>query len=112
MKKLTLIITLAFVSPAFQGCQTSPSQRTQTYTTLRVLGASIETSMTIAARMFKAGEITQAQWDRLADIHDNKIQPAYRLAVQSAKANLSSVASPELVTLVTDFSNLILSLQK
>ena len=111
MKKLMLIMSLALVVPVFQGCSTAPDARVQTVTVLKSLGASVDAGMQIAASMYKTGQITQAQWDQVADFHDNKFQPAYALAVAAAQSDLTA-ASPDLVNLATQLSQLILSFQK
>ena len=109
MKKLILILSLAFMLPTFQGCSTAPSQRVETVTTLKVIGASVDSLMQTAAKMYKAQQITQDQWNKLADIHDNQFLPAYNLAVAAAKSDFSSIASPDLVNLANQLSTIVLS---
>ena len=112
MKKLIITLCLLLVVPvAFEGCKSAPSERVQEVKTLKIVGATIEAGMKTAAQMYKNGQITEAQWNRLADLHDNKVQPAFRLAVQTAQADLSSAASIDLLNVVTELSNLILSYQ-
>lgn len=112
MKKLILVLALALVAPVFHGCSSAPSERVQTVTTLKVIGASVDSLMQTAAKMYKSGEITQEQWNKVATVHDEQFLPAYNLAVTAARADLSSLASPDLVNLANQLSSIILSLQK
>ena len=100
---LALFVPLALTT----GCSTAPTQRTTEVTTLKIVGASIDASMKIAADLYKKGKITPAQWAEIADLHDNKIQPAYNLAVVSVQADLSSIASTDLVNLAVQLAALI-----
>lgn len=113
MRALFLALCLAMVVPFAGpvGCQTAPSARSTEVTTLRVLGASVDTSMKIAAQLLKDGKITWTQWDRIAEFHDKQFQPAFNLAVAAVQADLSTVASPDLLALFGQLSAIIASYQ-
>jgi hypothetical protein len=107
MRTILLVLALAF-APAFQtGCQTAPTQRTQVVTTLKVLGASAKAGMDAATDLLKRGQITVTQWQRVALFYDTRWQPAFSVAVGAARADLSTLASPDLIALATDFANLV-----
>lgn len=103
MKRLCLILALAIACPlAPIGCNSSPSSRVQQVQTLKGVGASVDTAMKVAARLLKDGKITREQWDKLAAFHDNKFQPAYKFAVSLVRSDLSSVASPDILSLLSE----------
>lgn len=93
-------------------CSIPPSQRVVTVQTLKAVGQSAETAVSVSAQLYQSGQITAAQARQVMDFYDNKFQPSYRIAVSAANADLSSVASPDLLTLASQLSNLVSSLQK
>lgn len=111
MRLLFSLLCLALVTPAFTGCQTAPSARTAEVTTLKILGASVDASMKVAAQLLKDGKITWAQWDDIATFHDQKFQPAYNLAVAAVRSDLSSAASPDLMALFGSLQGIIAAYQ-
>lgn len=113
--KILFWLALAVAAPALPvietGCSLAPSQRSAEVTTLKVLGASVDASMKVAAQLLHDGKITWPQWQKLADFHDNKFQPAYNLAVAAVQADLSSVASPDLLNLAAQLASIVASYQ-
>jgi hypothetical protein len=100
MKKILFLIGLAFCSATLNtGCKTPPSARVVQVETLLAVGNAAKGSMDAATNMLKGGQITVAQWQTVAAIYDTKFQPAYALAVAAAKADLSTLASPDLTAL-------------
>lgn len=98
--RIFLTLVLLFAAPlAPIGCSTPPSARVVQVQTLKTVGATVKASMQVAAQLLKDGKITWAQWEKLANFHDTKFQPAYLLAVSTVSADLSSAASPDLLAL-------------
>jgi len=114
MKKFLYLIALAsalIAVPVVQtGCSTAPDQRVQAVQTLRIIGQTAKTGMDGATQLLKQGSITVEQWQSIASFYDNKFQPAYALAVASARSDLSTVASPDLIGLAAQFAALIAQL--
>ncbi len=102
MKTLRAIIAACCLSFAIAGvstapgCSAPPTERVAAVQTLKAIGASRDAAMQTAASLFRGGKITAAQWERVASFHDTKFAPAYRLAVAAVKADLTSLASPDL----------------
>lgn len=114
MKLRTLLLSLALcagVPLAPVGCQSAPTERTTQVVTLKVLGASRDAAMKTAAQLLKDGKITWEQWDKIAKTHD-RFQAAYRVAVLAVRADLSSVASPDLMALWSELAALVATFQK
>lgn len=107
--RLCLLVALLFLPAALAttGCHTAPTARVQQVTTLKVIGATVDTAMTTAAHLLKDDRITWAQWQRIAAFHDEQFQPAFNLAVAAVQADLDSVASPDVVALAGQLSALI-----
>ena len=110
MKTISLLLCLVLIAgPAaiiLPACS-SPASRVAQVTTLKVLGASVDETMKVSAGLFHDGRITLTQWARIAAFHDQKFQPAYRLAVAAVQADLSSVASPDLIALAAQLLGLV-----
>lgn len=110
MRKLILVLSLALCAPVIPtGCQTAPASRTQAVTTLLIVGQTAKTAIDASATLLGKGQITLAQWNQIASIYDTKFQPAYAIAVQAAQSDLSSIASPDLVTLAGEIAGLAAS---
>lgn len=103
------LATLAGVL-AISGCGTAPAARTEAATTLRIVGLTAKAGIDSAALLLRDGQITPAQWSSLAGFYDLKFQPAYQLAVATARADLNSPAAPELLALAKQFSALVADL--
>jgi hypothetical protein len=114
MKRTLLILCLlapvATFGPGAQ-CQT-PTARVQEVQTLLTIGTAVDSAMKIAAGLYQHGQITKAQWDNIADIHDNKFLPAYNLAIAAVQADFSSIASPDLVSLASQLITAVQQFQK
>ena len=104
MKKILLCIALACST----GCATVQKATTAlsaagssptTVTTLEVLGASVDASMKVAAGLYHNGQITAAQWNTIASIHDNQFLPAYNAAVAAVQYDTNQPAAPNLLQL-------------
>jgi hypothetical protein len=106
IKRLLLMLALTASPVIYTSCQTAPTQRGVEVTTLKALGATVDTTMQIVAQAYKDGRITASQAYAIAEFHDNKFQPAYRLAVAAVQSDLSSIASPDLIGLATQLSQL------
>jgi len=109
--KLVLLAGLALATPlAYQGCATAPDQRVQAVQTLGTVGASAKAAMDTATQLLKVNQITVAQWQSIANFYDTKFQPSYNLAVAAVQANLSSIASPDVINLSAQFLALVAQL--
>lgn len=109
----TAICLLAIVaSPALTttGCQNTATSQSTKYRTLAAVGAAAQAAMDSTTAMLKAGTITVAQFQKVADCFDGKFQPAFRFAVAAARADLSSVASPDITALLVQFTGLVAEL--
>lgn len=104
MKKLLVCLALVCVT----GCSTvqkvtsaltSAGSSPTTVTTLKVLGATVDSTMTIAAGLYHNGQITTAQWNAIAAFHDNEFLPAYNLAVAAVENDTNQPAAPSLIAL-------------
>lgn len=105
---LVILACVAFTVPLLNtGCSTAPDQRTQTVQTLKIVGQSAKTTMDGATQLLKQGSITVQQWQSIASFYDSKFQPAYALAVASARSDLSSIASPDLIGIAAQLSALV-----
>ena len=101
LRALAFALSFAFAVPLVgPGCQTAPSERVAAVLSLKGVGAARDAAMKTAAQLLKDGRISLVQWRRIADLHDHRLQPAYRLAVAVVKADLSSAASPDVVALL------------
>jgi hypothetical protein len=104
-----VVMFVVFSAPlTFTSCSTPPSERHVEVTTLKVLGASVDASMQIAAGMLRNRQITFAQWQEIKGVHE-KFQASYNIAVAAVKSDLSAVAPEDLVAMATNLSTLIQS---
>lgn len=111
MKKLILVLALTLALPlAPVGCTQAPSQRSATVMTLKIVGTTAKTAMDAATDLLKRGTITVPQWQKVALFYDTRWQPAFKLAVTTAQSDLSSVASPDLIALAAELTNLVAQL--
>lgn len=105
---LILALACAAALPlAHTGCSTPPAARTQAATSLKITGLTAKAAIDAAALLLREGQITRGQWDRIAAFYDLRFQPAFNLAVATARADLSGPASPDLAALLTEFTALI-----
>jgi hypothetical protein len=110
MRKLLAILILAVAMPhAFTGCSSAPSERTTAVHTLQAVGLSAKAAVDASAQLLKQGSISVEQWQRVANIYDLRFQPAYGAAVLAVKSDLSSVASPDLIAIAAELTNLVAS---
>lgn len=109
---LSAVLWVGFFSlPIVQtGCQQPPSQRVVQVQSLKAVGLAVDGGMKAAAQLYHNGQITEAQWNKVADFHDNKFLPAFNLAVAAVQSDLSSAASPDVLALATQFANLVAQL--
>lgn len=112
MKHFLLAICLAFAMPFAGpvGCQQAPSVKTVEYQSLLTVGTAAKAGMDAATVLLKQGQITVPQWQKVATFFDTKWQPTYAVAVSAARADLSTVASPDVLALATQFAQLVASL--
>lgn len=106
MKTIILILALAF-APALTSCSTPPAERSQAVMTLKVVGATRDAAMKVAGQLWREGKISDAKRDEIIAFHDNRLQPAYNLAVAAVQADLNSLANPELISLLGQLQALI-----
>jgi hypothetical protein len=99
LRWITMLSAIGLVANIETGCKTRPSARVVQDETLLAVGSAAKSSMDAATGLLKDGTITVTQWQTVADIYDTKFQPAYSLAVAAAKADLSTLASPDLTAL-------------
>jgi hypothetical protein len=113
MKKLLLLVCLlapvAIVAP---GCSTAPSARVVEVQTIKSVGQAAEAAVALSAHLYADKVIDAAQARTVIDLYNGHFQPAYRLAVAAAHADLSTVASPDLADLAAQVINLVASYQK
>lgn len=112
--RMLLIGVALFAAPVTiltTACQQAPSQRVVQVQSLKAVGQSAEVAVSLSAQLYRDGRITGAQARQVADLYDLKFQPAFRLAVAAAQANLDSIASPDVLTLATQLSNLVIQFQ-
>jgi hypothetical protein len=113
LRPLWISVALCVSTPLIPiGCKTAPSERMVEVQTLKTVGAGVDAAMKVAAMLYTDRKITTAQWQRVADFHDQKFQPAYNLAVAIVRADLSSAASPDLVAIFSQLLALVDALQK
>ncbi len=113
MKRLILILCLACAPVAlFTSCSQAPSERVVYVQTLKTIGQTAETTLAVSARLYQAGDISPAQAHSVAVYYDQVFQPAFRTAVYAAKANLDTVASPDLIAIAQQLSSLVSSFNK
>lgn len=101
---------VATTTPFVVSCS-SQSTRVVQVQTLKSVGASAESAVEISAMMYRDGTITAKQALEVTEFYDQKFQPAYRFAIAAAKSDLSTIASPDLLLLANQLSQLILSFQ-
>lgn len=113
MKKLLLILALALPvavpAVALTGCaglSTQGAKATQ-YTTLKVANELAKKALDSAASLLAQGRISVAQFEEVGRINDKHFRPTYDLAVNAARSDLSSLASPDLMDIVIQLSALV-----
>jgi hypothetical protein len=77
--------------------------------TLKAVGLTAKAAMDASTQLLKQGSITVPQWQAVAAVYDTRFQPAYNVAVTAVQSDLSSVASPDLVNLAAQLTNLVAS---
>jgi hypothetical protein len=112
MKKLILILLIAVSPLAFNGCASSPSTQVATVHTLQAVGVSAKTAMDASTQLLKQGTITVDQWQKVAAIYDTRFQPAFAAAVVVAHSDVSSAASPDLIAIAAELTNLVATYTK
>lgn len=93
------------------GCNTPPDARVVEVRTLLVVGEAAKASMDSATLLLKNKVITLDQWRTVADLYDVKFQGAYKVAILTAKSDLSP-ASPDLIAIAAEIANLVTQLSK
>lgn len=112
MKNLLFIAALLVAFPFIStGCQQAPSARVVQVQTLRAVGESAEAAVALSAQLYRDGRISAVQANQVRIYYDFKFQPVYRLAVSSVKADLTSIASPDVLSLANELSALVISFQ-
>lgn len=107
---LSICFLLVATIPLTQsGCTQTPSSRVVAVQSLKAVGETAESAVALSAQLYRDRTITAVQARQVADLYDQKFQPAFRLAVASAKSDLSTIASPDLVSLASQLSALVAS---
>lgn len=107
---LCALFLAIFAGPTgYTGCATPPSGRVAQVQTLKAVGHSAEAAVSLAANLYAAKRITAEQARQVMALYDVRFQPAFRLAVAAANANLDSFASPDLVGLAAQLTALVAS---
>lgn len=115
MKKILLLATAlcAFAIPTMTltSCATAtpPEHRVVVYQSLKAVGHAAESAVALSANLYESRQITAAQARQVMDFYDKTFRPAYNLAKNAAGANVDSGASPDLVALAVQLSNLVAS---
>lgn len=112
IKWLLISLVLASTPTLYVGCGTPPNERVVTVTTLKVAGQIAEQAVASSAIMYRDGAITEEQARDVAEFFDRKFQPVYRNAVLAARVDLSQPASPEIMALATELSNMVLNFSR
>jgi hypothetical protein len=108
MRKLIVFLMLAISIPLIEtGCTTPPAQRQIAVQTIAAIGITARAALDQSARMLGRGDLTLADWGKIASYYDNVFQPAYTLAAQAVRYDISKEATPELVGLGAQFSYLV-----
>lgn len=100
-----------FALPVYQSGCAAPSTRVAQVQTLKSVGQAAEAAVSLSAQLYRDGKITAAQARQVMTLYDQKFQPAFRLAVSAAQANLDSIASDDVTALASQLSALVLNLQ-
>lgn len=115
MKKIIVLFAVAFLAtalPVFEtGCSTPSSARNVQYSTLKAVGETADAAVALSAHLYQQHVITPAQANQVRDLYDLKFQPAYRFAVNAARADLSTLASQDLMALAGQLSSLVVQFQ-
>ena len=109
LKLLFLVVGLAFSPVLFSSCGTPPSQRVVTVQTLKAVGETAEAAVKVSAGLYASHQISDVQARAVIALYDQRFQPAFRVAVATANADLSSIASPELLNIAAQLSQLVAS---
>lgn len=102
------LIFAAPVALVVTGCG-NPSSRVTQVQTLKAVGHTAESAVALSAQLYRDKRITADQARAVNVLFDTKFQPAFRVAVNAVQMNLDSVASPELIDLAAQLSNLVSS---
>jgi hypothetical protein len=107
MKK-TLSVLISAGILALSGCAAFQKATTavgtalsspNTVTTLKILGATVDATMSTAAHLYHDGQISTAQWNTIASLHDTEFLPAYNAAVAAVQYDTGQPAAPSLIAL-------------
>jgi len=112
--RLTVLLVVALcvaapISTVYTGC--TATTQVQTYQTLATVGVAAKAAMDTTALMYHNGQITQAQYQKVADIYDKQFQPAYNLAEATLAAGKNAFAPADVVALSTQLASLLASYQ-
>ncbi|MBC7367555.1 MAG: hypothetical protein H7343_12240 [Undibacterium sp.] len=97
----------ASVVPFFSGCTTPPSARVVAVQSLKTVGQSAEAAVALSAELYAAHRLTAEQARAVLTFYDARFQPAFRLAVLTARSDLATLASPDLLTLAAQLARLL-----
>lgn len=101
---------LALAPLTYSGCSTAPTERVQVVNTLKAVGHAAEAAVEMSAKLYQDGRITAEQARQVLDLYNLRFQPAYRVAVAAAQADLSGPASPDLLNLANELTQLVIQL--
>lgn len=110
---ISLCLLCALPAPFLTtSCMNTTQTQATKYKTLAAVGAAAQAAMDSTTALLKAGKIPVAQFQKVADYFDGKFQPSFRFAVATAKADLSTLASPDITTLLAQFTTLVAEVSK
>lgn len=112
MKRLLLIVALLATPIVSTSCSTAPNSRVVQYQTLKSVGQTAEVAVELSARLLDSGKITPHQARQVLDFYNLKFQPVYRAAAAAVGSDLSRIASPDLLSLAAELTNLVNQLIK
>lgn len=109
--QLALLGLVIIAAPIVEtACTQTASTQQVEYKTLATVGLTAKTAMDAASSLLAQKKITVAQYQTIASFYDTKFQPAYKVAVQAARSDLSTIASPDVANLAIKLASLVTTL--
>lgn len=110
MKKLILILSLAFALPLTQtGCQTvpPPEKRVVAVKTLISVGQTAEAALDLCVQLTASGRISGAHAREVVDFYNRFYKPAFDAAKIAVLSDMSAAAPFELVKLAGELASMV-----
>lgn len=99
---LLLILSMGTI-PVLTSCTTAPSARVAEGRTLEYAGLTAKAALDTSAQLLAHGKISVVQYEAVAAI-DDKFHLLYDPAVRAVQADLSSLASPDILAIVAQLT--------